>query len=506
MPWGSVAAILRWMDWVVSLTPEAAADPMAALSAPPERASIVELRIDRFPGIDVRAAVARCPLPLLATVRSHIEGGEGPDDPEARAALIGAAREAGAALLDLEFERDVGLIRRLGLAPEQVVLSWHHPSATPDELPQVAARMLETPSRWIKVVPTAVSVANLVSVLGLHHRFNTARRRSRRLLSFAMGTPGLASRYLAPLLGPPISFAAWNEAAPAAPGQLTIETTEAVIGHLAGPPQRLYGVVGADVSRSLSPVLHSAGYRSLGLPYLLLPISVPDGDELAGLVGRRGSSPFDRIGLETWGWAVTTPYKAEAAAAADRMAPRAARAGAANTLILGEHQVIAENTDADGIVGALITAGIDPQGLKALVQGTGGAARGAAVGLDLAGADVVLRGRSVEHTRDTAGRLELSWCGPYDAAPDGAILVNATPVGHAVGETGPFSEDEVRHSAAVVDMVYSDHTTAIVARARELGVPAADGLEVLLHQGIAQFAAFTQRVPPRDAMREALNR
>jgi len=494
------------VDWIVSLIPEVAADPMKALAKPPAGATIVELRLDRFSGIDVGAAVGACPLPVLATLRSQSEGGEGPDDRIARAEMIKAARNAGAALLDLEIERDASLVGELGLTPEQTVLSWHDPHGTPDHLSDIAGRMMETRARWIKVVPTAKSVKDLVSVLALHPQFNSGKVPERRLLIFAMAAPGLASRYLAPLLGPPIGFAAWNDKAPAAPGQLTIDRTEAVIGHLAAPPQRLYGVVGGDVSGSLSPALHGAGYRSLGLPYLLVPISVPDAGELVELFRPLGTTPFDRIGLKIRGWAVTTPYKSDAAAAADQRAPRVVRAGAANTLILGENQVIADNTDADGIVGSLMSLGRDPQGCTAVVQGTGGAARGAAVGLHLAGADVILRGRVAEKTRATAEAMEIGWCGPAEKAPAEAILVNATPVGHEAGKTGVFSEEEIAGATAVVDMVYGGRTTDLIARARELGLPAADGREVLLHQGIAQFAAFTQRVPPKDTMRTALRR
>jgi 3-dehydroquinate dehydratase/shikimate dehydrogenase len=499
-------AILRIMDWIVSLTPEAAADPMEALATPSAGASIVELRLDRFPGIDVRAAIGACPLPVLATLRSQAEGGEGTDDTTKRAEIIGNARDAGAALLDLEFDRDASLVHELGLAPEQIILSWHDPGSTPEKLSEIVERMVESPARWIKVVPTAGSVRDLVSVLELHRQFNIGKRLDHRLLTFAMGTLGVASRYLSPLLGPSIGFAAWSDKAPAAPGQLSIENTEAVIGHLEGPPQRLYGVVGADVSRSLSPILHAAGYRSLGLPYLLVPISVLETGELVELFGPRGTTPFDRAGLDARGWAVTTPYKAEAAAAADRHAPRVLRAGAANTVVLGEHHVIAENTDADGVVGSLVTVGIDPLGLSAVVQGTGGAARGAAIGLHLAGADVVLRGRSAERTRAIAETLGVGWCRPQEQAPAASILINATTVGSEAGEAGPFPEDEVEHAAAIVDMVYADHTTELIALARERELPAADGREVLLHQGIAQFAAFTQRLPPKEAMRAALHR
>jgi len=479
---------------------------MRAISEPPDGASIVELRLDRFSGIDIGAAISACPLPVLATLRSRSEGGEGPNDPTTRAEILGAARDAGAALLDLEFERDVSLARELGLAPEQTILSWHDPEGTPGELSKVVGRMMDAQARWIKVVPTAESVKDLMSVLALHGQFNSGRVRERRLLTFAMAAPGSASRYLAPLLGPPIGYASWYDETPAAPGQLSITRTEAVIGHLEGPPQRLYGVVGRNVSGSLSPTLHASGYRGLDLPYLLVPISVPDSSELVELFCPQGATPFDRVGLEARGWAVTTPYKEEAAAAADQHAPRVLRAGAANTLILGKQQVMAENTDADGVVGSLVSLDIDPQGRAAVVQGTGGAARGAAVGLHLAGADVILRGRSAERTRETAEAMEIDWCEPSERVPDDAILVNATPVGLEAGETGVFTEEEIAGATAVVDMVYGKDTTDLISRARELNLPAADGREVLLHQGIAQFAAFTQRVPPKEEMRKALMR
>jgi len=492
------------VNWIVSLIPEATHDPFTALANPPSGAGIVELRLDLFPGIDIAAAVSSCSLPILATLRSSAEGGEGPDDPVERSALLRRAREAGAALLDLEHRRDADLVDRLGLSPEQTVLSWHDPEATPADLEATAERMFEKPARWIKIVPTARCLTDLRAVLDLHQEFNAGTRLQRRLLTFAMGGPGLASRYLAPLLGPPVGYAAWTEDAPAAPGQLTIAQTEAVISHLSAPPQRLYGVVGAEVAGSLSPALHAAGYRALGLPYLLIPVGAPHSEELAMLFAPRGETLFDKGDLEARGWAVTSPYKGQAAASADRPAPRVQRAGAANTLILGSDHVIAENTDADGVVGSLTTLGIDPRGRCAVVQGTGGAARGAAVGLYLAGADVYLRSRSVERAQNVAEEIGVGWS-PSDTLPgETQLLVNATPLGGERGEPGPFEEQEIARAAAVVDMVYADHETDFATRARDLGIALADGREVLFHQGYAQFAAFTNSLPPKEAMRGVL--
>ena len=496
------------MDIIVSATPEACdPEPLSALTAPPPGATLVELRIDLFPDLDVAAAVSACPLPVLATYRSEREGGRGSADPEIRRRTLEAARDAGVALVDLEHATDLPIRRLLGLAPEQLVLSWHPTASDRSEVEARCAGMLAESARWVKVVPAAARLADVAAVLSLHRRFNTGPRGQRRLVTFATGTVGLPSRYLSPLLGPPITYAAFSDAGPAALGQQLPGRLLAAVGHLEGPPQRLYGVVGGDVSASLSPALHGAGYRAEKLPYVMLPISVSDEEDLDELFAVRGETVFDRVGLPAWGWAVTAPYKLRAAAAASLAAPRVERAGAANTLLLSPERIVAENTDADGVTGALVTLGVDPAGLEAVVLGTGGAARGAAVGLDLAGAEVILTGRDAARVRAVAEEIGVeSGDGNGQPVADAAILVNATPLGSSADDDPPFARDRVEAAAAVVDMVYAEHETTLVRWARIAGVPVADGRDVLAHQGYAQFAAFTGVLPPRELMRRALGR
>ena len=119
--------------------------------------------------------------------------------------------------------------------------------------------------------------------------------------------------------------------------------------------------------------------------------------------------------------------------------------------------------------------------------------RNPAVGLHLAGAEVTLRGRAIDRTRRTAETVAVAWCRPENSAPSGSILVNATPLGCEPGQDGPFAEAEIESAASVVDMVYGEHETQLVSRARDLGIPAADGREVLLHQGIAQRGVTCNR-------------
>ncbi len=489
------------MEPIVTLTPQAAADPVAALGHPPEGARAVEIRVDLLPDLNLEAAMAACPLPVLLTLRSTAEGGRGSTDPLHRRAFVERARDAGADLIDLEFARDRQLSRPLGLPPEQVVLSWHDPDGTPADLEQTVEAMLGTSAGLVKVVPTAGGLDDVVRVLAL---YTAATRRRRRLAAFAMGPVGMATRLLGPLLGSPAVFCCWDESAPAAPGQMPVRRMTDIAGHLDGPPQKLFGVIGRDVSSSLSPVLHGAAYRSLGLPFLFVPLSVPDSEQLQLVFRPAGKTAFDQLGLPAAGWAVTTPYKQIAAAAAQLAAPRVVRAGAANTLVLRHGAIFADNTDADGVVASLKAAGIDPAGRAAIVRGTGGAARGVAVGLDLAGAGVVIRGRDAARSRETANLVQVGWAELEAAVPDGAVLVNATPLGSGANDDPPFTAAQVGRAAVVVDMVYGRHPPQLGDLAVAAGIPYVDGRSVLAHQGFAQFAAFTGRLPPKDAMLAAV--
>ncbi|RLE34539.1 MAG: hypothetical protein DRJ61_04965 [Acidobacteria bacterium] len=494
------------MQWIASLTSRSSIISPDDLNTPPEGADVVEVRLDLLPGTDVAAAVAASPLPVLATFRSEAEGGQGSNDHEHRKAVLRTAVEGGAHLVDLEWSRDRELIHELGLPPERFVLSWHDTEGTPENLCAIASAMLAEPAALVKIVPTAESLADLEQILALSTPLVTPEKRDRyRLIAFAMGSIGAPSRYLAPLLGAPIGFAAWSPDTPAAPGQQTAQRMIAAVGHLEGPPRRVFGVVGADVSESLSPTLHGAAFAASGLPDVMLPISVPDPEDLANLFTPFGNSLFDRIGLSAHGWAVTTPYKIAAAEISTDLAPRVRRAGAANTLLLKPNRIIAENTDADGVVGSLTAAGVNPAGTIALVEGVGGAARGAAVGLHLAGADVVLRSRDAAKTQRVAEALGLAWCDPDDRA-GAEILVNATPLGRNDDDALPFNQSEIEMAGAVVDMVYRDRKTALVRVAEEAGLVIVDGLMMLAYQGMAQFAAFTTTPPPRDEMLRSIGR
>jgi shikimate dehydrogenase len=104
-----------------------------------------------------------------------------------------------------------------------------------------------------------------------------------------------------------------------------------------------------------------------------------------------------------------------------------------------------------------------------------------------------------------AGALEL----PFEALAEfdparWDIVVNATSLGHSAGDALAFDPERLAPGAAVVDLVYGEHPTALLDRVRELALVGVDGREVLLHQGMDQFRLMTGRELPVELGRELL--
>ena len=143
----------------------------------------------------------------------------------------------------------------------------------------------------------------------------------------------------------------------------------------------------------------------------------------------------------------------------------------------------------------------------------GGAASAAVCALlDGGAAEIVVRNRSPERARalveryaaEAEGRLRL---GPAEGAPspddEFDLAVNATPLGVHAGDPLPLPHVE-SISRAALDLAYSPHETAWVRHARDAGLRAADGREMLLLQAAAAFQRWTGRPAPLAVMRAAL--
>ena len=491
------------MEIIATFVPPPGTDPRQEITQPPAGATMVELRADLL-GLsdDLAALVAASPLPVLLTLRSAAEGGSGPDDPSQRRRFFDRAVTLPAVLVDLEVRRDSGLLETL-VPRERAVLSLHCPAGVPPDLEEQVRGMLAAGSRLVKVVPTARSLGDMLAVLRLMAGLNHGAAAQRRGVVFAAGEAGLASRLLGPLMAAPVTFAAWQADRPAAAGQPTPGELLAMIGHLRGRPRAVFGVIGRGVSASLSPRMHNAAFHALGLPNLFLPLEVTEESELTALVAPAGRGELDELGLKVGGFAITMPWKEAVLPLCDVVAPRAQRAGAVNTVLPRMGKVLADCTDMDGITAGLLAAGVEVGGRRAVVLGSGGAARAAAVALDLAGAQVFLVGRDRSRTAAAARRTGVT-TGGTDHASQCQVLVNATPAGRD-GDIPPLLESlPLPAGATVVDLPYGPAATGLEKLAGQRGWRYVSGRQVLLFQGLAQFAAMHGMAPPVRAMAAAL--
>lgn len=254
------------------------------------------------------------------------------------------------------------------------------------------------------------------------------------------------------------------------------------------------GIVGRPVTHSLSPVLHNAWIEAAGLNAVYAPLA-PTADGFRALVdGLRGGV--------IRGVNVTIPFKQEALAAADTLSDRARLAGAANLLLFREDgSIYADNTDGLGMLGALAVQapGFDPKAGSAVILGAGGAARGAAAALFLAGAPEV---RIINRTPERAEALARD-IGPAvkavtgdGALADANLIVNATSLGLGGGPGPDISLALAPKTAVVLDMVYKPLRTELLERAVGLGLRTVDGLEMLVRQAVPSFETFFGQAPP----------
>ena len=205
------------------------------------------------------------------------------------------------------------------------------------------------------------------------------------------------------------------------------------------------------------------------------------------------------------GLSVTAPFKEVAFAVAGAASPLANRLEAVNTLVRRRGVWEGESTDVEGVVEALRGCGVDPRGQRAAVLGVGGAGRAAALGLALAGARVALVNRGVERGRDVADVYGLEFEPLADFDPSQFdLVVHATPLGRSPEDALPFAVDRLGPSATVVDLVYGEEATRLVAAATACGARAIDGREVLLRQAVPQFRAMTGHELPLELGRRTL--
>ncbi len=258
----------------------------------------------------------------------------------------------------------------------------------------------------------------------------------------------------------------------------------------------LYGVVGNPVSHSLSPVFQNVGFRLLGLNAVYLPFALPVEDFEKSFEGLLFIENFK-------GCNVTVPFKERVLKFADWVSPEVETIGSANTVKKTEDgKVELYNTDWVGFIKHLKEL-TEVRGKRVLVLGAGGTARAVVFALKREGAEVYLWNR----TSSKAEKLAKLFSAKVVKTPDPSgfdVIVNTTSVGLKKGAPPLFDYSKIQPHQVVYDVIYGE--TPLVAEAKRRGAKAANGLKMLLYQGVESFKIWTGLNPPRDEMWEALKR
>lgn len=261
-----------------------------------------------------------------------------------------------------------------------------------------------------------------------------------------------------------------------------------------GGKTRVFAILGDPVAHSLSPAMHNAAFRALGLDavYVALRVSAAEVTSLVGAIARAGG-----------GGNVTVPHKEVAATAIGRPTSRVMALGACNTYWGADGEVQGDNTDVEGILAALQQ--LEAPASSWLIAGTGGGARAAVA------AAVASKARVAVRSRDAGRRQDFeAWAlgqGAVIGAPaDCDVLINATPLGLRPGDHLPLALDDAPRAQVAFDMVYARGETPWVRQMRQEGLHAADGRVMLVAQGAAAFRRwFPDEDPPTEVMRAAVN-
>jgi len=456
----------------------------------------LEIRADLVGDLDVGWIRSHFSGRLLFTLRSTAEGGcfDGSVGDRHRW-LLRAASQYDA--IDLEGDRDLvpRLLRRV--PPAKRLISWTGSSADVGRLRARAHAITSVPA-WLYSlsVPAKSSRDGLVPL-------NLLRTLDRRdVVAYATGEAGFWSRVVAPHFGAPVVFGIANTQE-ASLGQPTISQLIQDYGFPEPPPLRaLYGIVGDPVGHSLSPRLHNAGYRALGLPCLFVPFQEASFDGFWTQMVQNNA--IESLGVSLNGLTVVSPHKEAALTAGVSGSAMVQRAFSTNIFTKNGHRWTADTTDPEGTVLALRTRGIPITHQKTAVIGCGGAGRAVAAALDELGANVTLVNRSAARGQQAQMRLGLPFVPLSAFSPDDySMVVNATPLGRQ-GEALPFDVRRMRMGGSVIDLAYGRELTPLIRQALALGLTAIDGLEVLRIQVLRQFHLMTNAELPPDLCREEL--
>ncbi|MBI2805823.1 MAG: type I 3-dehydroquinate dehydratase [Planctomycetes bacterium] len=507
-------------------------------------ARLIELRLDFLSKPpDFKRLLDGRPCPLIATFRRPVDGGQWRSSEDQRLMLIRQAIVAGFDYVDLESDI-IDKIPRFGRVKR--IVSYHNIREVPANLEELHRQMCAADADVVKIVVTAQSAADNLRLLAL------LKDAPKPTVAFCMGDLGVCSRVLGVRLGMPYTYGAFNKERQIAPGILSFTDLQKTFGvERINPDTKVFGVIGDPIGHSLSPLIHNAAFKKLGINAVYVPFRVPRGELPTFLTG------FQTIPVQ--GYSVTLPHKEGAAkfaaspstllaggasaghadpspstllagsasaghadpspstllagsASAGHADPSLALPanGAANTLIATPSGFRAYNTDAQAALDSLqanLPLGSDNQQValasrKTLILGAGGVARAIAFALHQEGVYITITNRTDDRGQKLAeevGCKFVTWPARHQVECD--LVINCTSVGMTPNlDEMPVHQSFLIPERMIFDTIYTPETTMLIREARIRGAHTLTGVDMFVRQAGLQFELFTGQAPPLDLM------
>lgn len=459
------------------------------------------------PFVEVRLDYLEKPLPALAglkkllsasptvtaiaTCRRKESGGRFQGTLAEELDILCRAAVSGFQITDLPLESaeklkksELEKLRQTGVS----LLISHHDFAATKDLDGIYNRIRPFDPDFIKIVPTAKTLSDNVTLIRFLERMND----SSNIIGICMGEAGIISRVLGVRAGSAFTFAAATAGEETAPGQIAARTlVETYRIDEVDAATKVYGVAGNPVRQSLSPLMLNTAFRRETLNAVYLALQTSKVSDLMKLV--------HEIPLQ--GLSITMPLKEEILPHLEHTDPLSAKIGACNTLLRAQDgKLYGFNTDVAGITGPLEKR-LALNGSKILVLGAGGVARAAVFGLREKGAEVFLLNRTAERAQKLARQAHARTIKKEALSKTQFdVIINATPIGMAGHKGSQLLEANDLRTRLVFDLVYHPLETPLLRMARQQNIPVITGLEMFVQQGARQFEIWTGKPAPEEEM------
>lgn len=269
---------------------------------------------------------------------------------------------------------------------------------------------------------------------------------------------------------------------------------------------KVCAIIGDPVEHSLSPVMHNAAFKELGLNLVYVAFTVAAKELNTAISGARS------MGLK--GLNVTMPHKNAVMKYIDEVDATAKDISAVNTILCNNRRLIGYNTDGAGAMIALQENDVFLEDKKVVLLGAGGAAKAIAYQVVQDAEELVILNRTPQKAKKLAELIRknkkvksgsLTAPALKEELETANVLINSTSVGmHPDVECSPVPTNFLRSDLCVMDIIYNPLDTKLLKDAKSVGAKTISGIEMLIYQGAVAFEIWTNCPAPVDVMREAV--